>query len=76
MRQFLPILLVMICPLMMLFMMRGVGRNDRGGVPPDPGSAMPTADEEQARIAQLKHQVAELRAARDRDPGEAVVQRG
>jgi hypothetical protein len=44
-------------------MMRGMGRNDRGGVPPDPGSAMPAADAEQARIGQLEHEVAELRAA-------------
>jgi hypothetical protein len=25
------------CPVMMWFMMRGLGRSDRGGVPPDPG---------------------------------------
>jgi len=65
------LLIVLACPVMM----RGMGRSDRGGVPPDPGSAMPAAGAEQARIGQLEHEVAELRAERDRNPGDAVAER-
>lgn len=77
------LLIVLACPLMMMFMMRGMGRTDRGGVPPDSGS-MPTVNAEQARITQLEHEVAELREQRDRDediltrremPGTGCLQR-
>jgi hypothetical protein len=69
------LLIVLACPVMMWFMMRGMGRTDRGGVPPEPRSAIPAADAEQTRIGQLEHEVAELRAERDRNPGDAVAER-
>jgi len=58
------LLIVLVCPLMMMIMMRGMG----GGAKKDaehakgtaPGTAQP-ADTQQARIAQLERQVAELR---------------
>jgi len=58
------LLIVLACPLMMMFMMRGMG----GGAKKDADHAKGTAPEtaqpmgtEQARIAQLEREVAELR---------------
>jgi len=73
------------CPLMMIFMMRGVGGGAGGssmakrmrrpdpkdvssgteGIPPMAG----VAGEDQARIARLEDEVAQLRAALDQDSG-------
>ncbi len=72
-----PWLFVLACPLMMIFMMRGMhgtGQNtnqnargqDRGHtaeVPPDAASHDP---DREVRIAQLEREVAELRASGDR----------
>lgn len=89
--RYLPWLFLLACPLMMVFMMRSMGgggrtmghgmrRNGRDGVPLDSGvetapDAMPPMGDEQARIAQLEHEVARLRAVRDHTPGDIQVRR-
>lgn len=75
-----PWLLFLACPLMMMFMMRGMGRGD--GAPPRAGrdtllsgqgsarppAARPLTAEEQKRIAQLEHDLAQIRAGGDPAP--------
>jgi hypothetical protein len=77
-----PWLLFLACPLMMMFMMRGMGRGDGGtrrtgrdALLPGKGSARPTAArpltaEEQTRIAQLERDLAQLRAGGDPTPSD------
>jgi hypothetical protein len=77
-----PWLLFLACPLMMVFMMRGMGRGDGGprragrdASPPGgesdrPPAARPLTAEEQTRIAQLEHDLAQLRAGGDPAPGD------
>lgn len=77
-----PWLFFLACPLMMMFMMRGMGRGDGGTrrtgrdtLPPGQGSGRPPAArpltaEEQTRIAQLEHGLARLRAGGDPAPGD------
>jgi len=75
-----PWLLVLACPLMMMFMMRGMGRGDGGtrragrdtllpgqghGRPP---AARPLTAEEQRRIAQLEHDLAQIRTGGEPAP--------
>ena len=69
MGNYLALLLILACPLMMVFMMRGMhGGHDMGAQDKDPrhqGHAPrvdPLADQ---RILDLERQVAELRAARE-----------
>jgi hypothetical protein len=77
-----PWLLFLACPLMMMFMMRGMGRNDSGtrrtgrdtaipgGEPARPKAARPLTAEEQTHIAQLERDLAQLRAGGDPTPGD------
>lgn len=64
MTAYLPWLFLLACPLMMMFMMRGMG----GGSKKDPDQAKTVAPhparpvgDQQVRIAQLEREVAELR---------------
>ncbi|MDP9092635.1 MAG: DUF2933 domain-containing protein [Actinomycetota bacterium] len=77
-----PWLLFLACPLMMMFMMRGMGRGDGGthrtgrdalmpgGELARPTAARPLTAEEQTRIAQLERDLAQLLAGGDRTPGD------
>jgi len=77
-----PWLLFLACPLMMMFMMRGMGRGDGstrrtgrdapmpGGEPARPTAARPLTAEERTRIAQLERDLAQLRAGGDATPGD------
>ena len=70
------LLLLIICPLAMFFMMRGMGGmgGPRGGNddmsghhgPPYPEHIDAPVDPRDARLAELEREVADLRAARDR----------
>lgn len=83
MTAYLPWLLVLACPLMMIFMMRGMGGSNK-----TPGTGNKYADDgvqrngyattdsvhakpidDRARIAQLEREVAALRTARKPDTG-------
>jgi hypothetical protein len=75
MGNYLPLLFILACPLMMVFMMRGMhGGHDMGAEFKDPRSdgqapvVDPRADQ---RILDLERQVAELRAERDRTERDA-----
>ncbi len=74
MSAYLPWLLILACPLMMMWMMRGMGRSGNKSAPidnvadavrgvqaPAPGAG---PDESEARIAELEREVAELRGGR------------
>ncbi len=91
MTRYLPWVFLLACPLMMLFMMRGMGGGRRSTDNGKPTSgrddvlpvsldktapqAMPHAGDAQARIAQLEFEVAQLRAAREANPGDTSVLR-
>lgn len=75
--NYLPWLLLLVCPVMMIFMMRGMrgrGGHDQGvgyrESPQDKPASRDDADAGQ-RIVDLERQVAELRAERDRFGGPA-----
>ena len=78
MRSYLPWLLLLACPLMMVFMMRGMGGTRRGN---DMGAEHrePSQDQQRPgddadasqRILDLERQVAQLRAERDPSAGPA-----
>ncbi len=61
---YLPWLFFLACPLMMIFMMRGMGSGKTRSDPPgkETGGQALTPDQ-QTRIAQLETEVAELRAS-------------
>lgn len=71
-----PLLFLLACPLMMIFMMRGMGGMHGGNDEPhshtgdhmhDAGSPQSeTNDARDERLAELEREVAELRAARNR----------
>ena len=75
MRNLLPFILLLACPVMMMFMMRGMhgsgheSSNARHDTHPSQDEAG-TADgqEYEARIAQLEREVAQLRAVRGEHP--------
>ena len=75
MGNYLPLLIILACPLMMIFMMRGMhGGHDMGAQDKDPGhdGQAPRVDlHADQRIIDLERQVAELRAERDRTEGAA-----
>ena len=68
--NYLPLLIILACPLMMIFMMRGMhGGHDMGALDKDPrhdGQAPRVALHGDQHIIDLERQVAELRAERDR----------
>lgn len=55
------LLLVLACPLMMIFMMRGMVGGHGGHTSPPAGSAVPGADERDRRIAELERENVALR---------------
>lgn len=71
MKEFLPILIVLACPLMMMFMMRGMhggANNQTGYMGHQMGHghmASPTRADDDERIAELEQEVAQLKADRD-----------
>ena len=58
-------LILLACPLMMMFMMRGM----HGGQPTEHGSAPDGRVLDKARLEELEREVAELRATRDSSGG-------
>lgn len=78
MSNYLLLLLILACPLMMIFMMRGMG-GMRGGHDMGAEHREPSQDEQPSqsdadasqRIVDLERQVAELRAERDPSGGPA-----
>ncbi len=70
MGNYLPLLIILACPLMMIFMMRGMhGGRDMGAQDRNPrhdGQAPRVDPPDDQRILDLERQVAELRAERDR----------
>lgn len=88
MTRYLPWLLVVACPLMMFFMMRGMGggkntdqdmpvkkTDDRDERSDLDHSASTTSAEDRARIAHLERENADLRAARDHPSGSTRTNR-
>ena len=71
MRNLLPLLIILACPLMMIFMMRGMhGGNDHDQQQhtPDPQARSPFDPTSEDRIAELEREVEALREqARTRD---------
>lgn len=69
MGKYLPLLILLACPLMMIFMMRGMhGGHDKAAEDPDPRHEAPAPGADlpaEQRILVLERQIAELRAARD-----------
>lgn len=71
------LLILLACPLMMMFMMRGMGGGHKGhqhGAATPAETVRPTSGEpvggDQARIAQLEHEVAQLRELRGAETGD------
>jgi hypothetical protein len=74
MSAYLPWLFIFACPLMMMWMMRGMGRSGNKNAPPNNSADIVSgdrvagstaeADDSGARIAELEREVAELRAGR------------
>lgn len=62
-----PLLIVLFCPLMMIWMMRGMGGGHADHSAPSTRSD--SVDSSQTRLAELEREVAELRAARDTQAG-------
>ena len=62
-------LILLACPLMMMFMMRGMHDGGHGEQPTEPGSAPGGRVLDKDRLADLEREVAELRATRDRSAG-------
>ena len=70
MRNLLPLLIILACPLMMIFMMRGMhgGVNDDQQHKPDHQARSPYDPTSEDRIAELEREVAALREqGRSRD---------
>ncbi len=69
MLNWLPLLFLLVCPVMMLFMMRGMssghGSHDNDHNHQTPGTSAHT-DAREARLAELEREVAGLRAERER----------
>jgi len=73
MQNLLPLLIVLACPLMMIFMMRGMhgggaSSQQHGEVPSDQsaGTQHRNAGDAELRIAELQHEVAALKSGRVR----------
>lgn len=82
MRNLLPYVLLLACPVMMIFMMRGMhggghgpstARHDAHPSRDEAGTA--DGQESEARIAQLEREVAQLRAVRGEHPEHRWAQR-
>ena len=82
MRSLLPFILLLACPVMMIFMMRGMhggrqqsteARHDTHPSRYEAGTA--NGQESEARIAQLEREVAQLRAVRGEHPEHRWSQR-
>jgi len=81
MRDLLPILIILACPIMMIFMMRGMrtGRDKpepgRGPQAGNYGSHSPDGPGPDPRIAQLEREVASLRTVQGAQPEQRRVPR-
>jgi hypothetical protein len=65
MQTYLPLLILLACPLMMIFMMRGMTSGHDSGPRSDHPANAGKPDARDERLAELEREVAELRAARD-----------
>ena len=66
MEIWLPLLILLACPLMMLFMMRGMSHGHGGGHSPDHQTTPAEDHERDARLAELEREVTVLRNRRER----------
>lgn len=71
MENWLPVLILLACPLMMLFMMRGMSHGHGGGHSPDHETTPAEDHERDRRLVELEREVAVLRARHDRPPANA-----
>lgn len=71
MENWLPLLILLACPLMMVFMMRGMSHGHGGGHSPDHQKNPAEDDERDVRLAELEREVATLRAGTERPPANA-----
>ncbi len=65
MQNWLPLVFLLACPLMMLLMMRGMSHGRGGGHGPDHQASPEGGDERDRRLAELEREVAELRSLPD-----------
>jgi hypothetical protein len=68
MENWLPLLILLACPLMMLFMMRGMSHGHGSEHAPDHQTTSPGGDERDIRLADLEREVAELRTRPEHPP--------
>ena len=66
MENWLPLLILLACPFMMLFMMRGMSHGPRGGHSSDHESTPAEDDARDVRLAELEREVDVLRAGTER----------
>lgn len=71
MENWLPLLILLACPLMMVFMMRGMSHGRGGGHSQDHQMNPAADDERDVRLAELEREVATLRAGTERPPAKA-----
>ncbi|MFA4964739.1 MAG: DUF2933 domain-containing protein [Thermoleophilia bacterium] len=72
MREILPVLLILVCPLLMLFMMRGMHGGSRGH---DHTAPLPRPDPLEERIRELELRLAELEEAEPSATGGVLTRR-
>jgi hypothetical protein len=71
MENWLPLLILLACPLMMLFMMRGMSHGHGGGNSPDHQKTPAVDHERDVRLAELEREVDLLRAQPEPPPANA-----
>lgn len=71
MENWLPLLVLLACPFMMVFMMRGMSHGHGGGHAPNRQITPAEGDERDGRLVELEREVAVLRAGTERPPENA-----